>query len=334
MQIPETATTDTIILRHKEIKIHACSLPQKELSFYEENPRIYSSVWLDEDARPTQEAIFNVLSKMEHVRESLVPSIRTNGGLIEPILVREGVVLEGNSRLAAYRMLARSDPGKWETIRARVLPADIGDSEIFSLLGEYHMVGKKDWAPFEQAGYLHRRFTNNDIDEKELALEVGLTKGKVEHLIAVYAFMVKYNDRDINRWSFYDELLKGRRFDETRKLHPKFDDFVAKKIASGEITRAVDLRDDLPKIVKSGGNTLRKFMNGTMDFSAAAEDARLRGAGNYHAQKLKTFRQWIAEDSVETDVTGMTEEDVKNVRYELTKINTRIAQLLKKLQTR
>src|SRR5690242_12417170 len=101
MQIPVDAIPDTMVLQKRELAFLSCSLPQLELKFYPENPRIYSSVWIDEDERPSQEAIFAVLSKSDHVRETLLPSIRDNGGLIEPILVRDGVVLEGNSRLAA-----------------------------------------------------------------------------------------------------------------------------------------------------------------------------------------------------------------------------------------
>ena len=48
---------------------------------------------------------------MDHVK-GLVHSIRTHGGLIDPVLVRDTdyVVLEGNSRLAAYRLLAKIGP--------------------------------------------------------------------------------------------------------------------------------------------------------------------------------------------------------------------------------
>ena len=259
MQIPADATHDTLLLRRKVIPVLACSLPQAELRFYAENPRIYSTLWdqmLDGD-EPTQEDIFRVLSKGDHVRETLVPSIRNNGGLIDPILVRNGVVLEGNSRLAAYRLLAQSDAEKWKFVRARVLSSEISDSEVFSLLGEYHMVGKRDWLPYEQAGYLYRRFQSQGSSIQELSGEVGLVKSKVQHLITVYTFMVEHNDRSPDRWSYYDELLKGRRFDDARKQNSKFDDFIARKIASGEIARAVDLRDDLPKIVKVGGSEHR-----------------------------------------------------------------------------
>ncbi len=94
----------------------------------------------------------------EHVKE-LKESIKSNGGLIDPIIVRDGdfVVLEGNSRLAAYRILYKTDPIKWAKIKVTLLPKDIPESAVFTLLGQYHIVGKDPWDPYEQAGYLYRR---------------------------------------------------------------------------------------------------------------------------------------------------------------------------------
>ena len=75
-----------------------------------DNPRVYSIVRAAEQ-EPTQAEIERRLSLMDHVKQ-LVQSIRANGGLTDPLIVRDGnhVVLEGNSRLAAYRLLARNDP--------------------------------------------------------------------------------------------------------------------------------------------------------------------------------------------------------------------------------
>ena len=337
MNIPDNATPDTILLRGEKIEVYSCELPHLQLEFYPENPRIYSAIREDDNDNPSQDDIFRALAKAEHVRDTLVPSIKHNGGLIEPILVRGKVVLEGNSRLAAYRRRSQSEPEKWKFIRAKVLPADVTDSQVFSLLGEYHMVGKKDWQPFEQAGYLFRRFKHHQTNTEILAEEVGLTKRRVDHLVAVYQYMVDHNERNAEKWSYYDELLKGRAFKEAQTLYPEFYEVVTTKIKSGEIGRAVDLRDDLPKIVKAGGNTLRKFVKGGMNFVEASEDAHLRGAGNYHATKLKKFRQWLADASIEEEIKAMSEDDRKNVKFELDRINARTGNLvsrIKKLQTR
>ncbi|EQD81010.1 hypothetical protein B1A_00282, partial [mine drainage metagenome] len=123
------------------------------------------------------------------------------------------------------------------------------------------------------------------------------------------------------------ELLKGRPFKEAQKLYNNFYEVIAEKVKEGEINRAVDLRDQLPKIVKAGGNTLRKFIRGSITFDEASEDARLRGAGNYHAKKLKDFRRWLADASIDEEVDAMSDDEIKNVKYELEKIKTRIGQL-------
>lgn len=329
MRIPDNAVRDTILLRGREVPVFACELPHATLKFYPENPRIYSEVWQSEDDPPTQEVIFHVLAKADHVRDGLVPSIRLNGGLIEPILVRDNIVLEGNSRLAAYRVLTHQDGGtKWLNIRARVLPSDVSESEVFSLLGEYHMVGKKDWLPFEQAGYLFRRFKHHGIEPEALALEVGLTKARVVHLVRVYDYMLANNERVAAKWSYYDELLKSRAFAEAAKTYPEFLKVVTEKIKDGDIARAVDLRDQLPLIVKAGGKTLRRFVEGKFCFADAVDDAKRRGAGNYHAKKLKDFRTW-ASDATAEEFAAMSEDELSNIRYELNKIQTRIGQLIR-----
>lgn len=322
---------DTITLRKQEIKVKTGYLPQTSLLFYTDNPRIYSIVWKDNGVEPTQEEIFDALSKTEHVRENLVPSIRSNGGLIEPVLVRKNVVLEGNSRLAAYRVLAHKDPKTWEQIRVRILPDTISDSEVFSLLGEFHIVGKKDWLPFEQAGYLYRRFKTHGVTEDQLHTEVGLTKAKIRHLIRVYEFMLHLDDRNPTRWSYYDELLKGRRFNHARELYPDFDKKIAGMIQDESIERAVDIRDNLHKIVKVGGNTLKKFMSGNLSFHDAVEDARLRGAGNYYSRKFSDFRKWLADEHLDTELTGIPTDEKSALSYELDKIEKRVKQLAKKL---
>jgi hypothetical protein len=323
---------DEITVRRKKIPVRTASVKHLTLRFFPQNPRIYSLVWGDGDEEPSQEEIFDALSKMEHVRETLVPSIRQNGGLIEPLLVRGNVVLEGNSRLAAYRLLAQTDPAKWGEVRVRILPDTMTDSEISTLLGQYHIVGKKDWQPYEQAGHLYRRCTKDGVTEEEIRTEVGLSLSRIRHLIRVYGFMVKQKDHNPNRWSYYDELLKGRKFNKAREAYPDFDEIIVEKIQSGDIERAVDLRDQLPLVTTIGGNTLKKFITGKLSFAEAVQDARHRGAGDYNYKKLHQFRQWIAEDVVETEFVDALPDERKRLKFELDKIQRRVAALVKKLE--
>ena len=333
MSVDDAETgNDVITIRGKEIPVRTVSIRQATLRFYSENPRIYSAVWKEGSSTPTQHEIFEAIAKMEHVREVLVPSIRQNGGLIEAILVRGNVVLEGNSRLAAYRLLAQTEQDKWNSIRARILPDSLTESEVFTLLGEYHIVGKKDWQPYEQAGYLYRRFTTHKVPEDQLKAEVGLPAAKIRHLIRTYEFMQKHDAGNPSRWSYYDELLKGTKFNKARELYSNFDEAIVSKIQSGDIERAVDLRDELPLVVKAGGNTLRKFMNGTFAFADAVHDARQRGAGDYNFRRINSFRQWLADDALDGELGGAPREEKKRLGFELEKLERRVKSLLRHLK--
>jgi hypothetical protein len=102
-------STDFLVLRGKKIPVDLADLRQDNLHFYLENPRLYTLIRPD-GRDPTQEEIEERLSTMDHVRQ-LVQSIKENGGLMDAIIVQGGtnVVLEGNSRLAAYRILAKQE---------------------------------------------------------------------------------------------------------------------------------------------------------------------------------------------------------------------------------
>ena len=326
--VTDDVQEDVIILRGRELKINVGYVDQMSLRFFAENPRIYSTLWREDGPEPTQSEIFDVLSKRENVREVLLPSIRSNGGLIEPLLVRGNVVLEGNSRLAAYRLLAQIDAGKWQRVRVRKLPDSISDAEVFSLLGEYHIVGRTDWAPFEQAGYLYRRHKQFGVTVEALHKEISLSAARIKHIITVYQYMIDVGDRQPNRWSYYDELLKGRRFAKATTLYPEFQQVIVEKIQSGEIERAVDIRDRLPLIVAVGGNTLKKFVQGKVSFEHAVADAKDRGAGDYTGRKLRDFRNWLAEDQLVRELEKTGDSEKKSLRYELNQIERRVRKLL------
>lgn len=327
--MPDKFSEDIITLRGEEIKVLTGKMPHIDLRFYAENPRIYSQVWKDPEIEPNQEDIYRELIRSEHVRDHLIPSIRHNGGLIEPVLVRKNVVLEGNSRLAAYRALFAEEPSKWPLIRVRILPDSVTESQVFSLLGEFHIVGKKDWSPFEQAGYLWRRFNKHSVSLDDLRSEVGLSKQRIRHLIHVYGFMLEHNETDQLKWSYYDELFTGKRFDEARELFPNFDDVIVEKIQAGEIKRAVDLRDDLPLVVK-GNKTLKKFMDGRLDFDEAVAEAYARGAGNVSKKRMEDFRKWFGEDERDEDIKSTSAEERNAIRFLLQKIHDRADGLLRK----
>ena len=256
---------DSLTLGGEEVPVKNGYLPVLDLSFYPDNPRIYSFIQRHDDV-PSQDEILKRLNRMDHVKQ-LIQSIRANGGLTDPMLVRDGdfVVLEGNSRLAAYRELARLDAVRWGKAKVRVLPSDISEKLVFALLGEYHIIGRKDWAPYEQAGYLYRRNVMHGVSVQEMAAEMGLSTQSVSHLVSTYQFMVEHNENDVNKWSYYDEYLKSNAVKKVRQGNPDLDKVVVKKIKDSEIETARDVRDKLVKI-----------LDVTQSRSSAAQDSDVR----------------------------------------------------------
>ena len=326
---PTYNVDETLLIRGVDIKVETISLPQADLRFFVDNPRVYSILRIDGE-EPSQESIERKLLEMDHVK-ALIQDIKLDGGLTDPVIVRSGSleVLEGNSRLAAYRALAKIDPIKWSIMKCKLLPGDLDERLIFALLGQYHIKGKKDWAPFEQAGFLYRRSTIHDIDVTQLAREIGLSKNKVEHLINTYQFMRDHDETDKARWSYYDEYLKSRIVKKARLGQTDFDELVVEKVKSGEIARAVDIRDRLP-VICSAPKVLKKFVNRVFDFEDAHEHAVDAGADSAPYKKLAAFRQWLAKPEVAKALSRTQGETRKKIEFELDKLANRVVTVRRK----
>lgn len=321
---------DEILIRGKRIPVINVEVPLHKLKFYLENPRLYTLV-RKEGNEPTEAEIEEKLLAMEHVKQ-LVQSIQINGGLIDPVIVRrcDMVVLEGNSRLAAYRSLAKKDPIRWGNIKVKILPETVIESDIFALLGEYHIHGKSNWIPFEQAGYLYRRHTNQGIPIATLAKEINLPKGQVNHLIDVHEFMLKHHEYETARWSYYDEYLKGRIIGKVRLDYPEMDSVVVKKIQANEIPTAMDLREGLKNICQAGGKTLNRFIEEKIDFDQARDAADRKGVSDVMVRTLSKFRIWLLDNDTVEDIVGQPNRK-PNFKYELEHIQKQCAKILKQL---
>jgi hypothetical protein len=329
------SSTDTLTLQGQDIKIERRYLPHADLSFFPENPRIYSLVCAD-DIEPSQGEIEKKLIKHDHVKQ-LAQSIEANGGLTDHVLVRSNdlVVLEGNSRLAAYRLLSRKDSVKWGQMKCALLPKDISESMIFTLLGQYHIIGRKDWAPYEQAGYLYRRCIKHNCPPESITKEIGLSLRKVNSLIEVYSFMVKHNVVDVQRWSYYDEYLKSRPIKNARKAMPDFDRVIVKKIESGEVNTAKDIRDKVAKIADAktvkGQRNLQRFINTTNSLDDCFETTVKHGGGNSTYKMLNSFREKIADSGTKDKLKNMTKEHLKRCKFELNRIEKAVTKINKEL---
>lgn len=320
---------ENLTIGKKDYEVEICELNQADLKFYTENPRVYSVLNIGGE-EPSQTEIEEHMCNLDHVKQ-LRLSIESNGGLIDPLIVRDGdfTVLEGNSRLAAYRLLCRTDAITWGKVKCKVLPADIDDAAIFALLGQYHIIGRKDWDPFEQANYLFRRHQQTRLPVEYMAQELGISKQKAKNMIEVIKFMIENDDLNKRHWSHYEEYLKNGGIKKYRETNPNIDETIVEAIKTETIKEAADMRK-LGEIAKVGDKQSKKVMQkiaeGEIDLYEGYEEVQDAGKLDDVVKKLKTFRQYINDDTIEKQIKG-SEEIYKQAQFEIKKIMKRLQDL-------
>lgn len=320
---------ENLTIGKKDYEVEICELNQADLKFYTENPRVYSVLNIGGE-EPSQTEIEEHMCNLDHVKQ-LRLSIESNGGLIDPLIVRDGdyTVLEGNSRLAAYRLLCRTDAITWGKVKCKVLPADIDDAAIFALLGQYHIISRKDWDPFEQANYLFRRHQQTRLPVEYMAQELGISKQKAKNMIEVIRFMIENDDLNKRHWSHYEEYLKNGGIKKYRETNPDIDETIVEAIKTETIREAADMRK-LGEIAKVGDKQSKKVMQkiaeGEIDLYEGYEEVQDAGKLDDVVKKLKTFRQYINDNTIEKQIRG-SEEIYKQAQFEIKKIIKRLQDL-------
>jgi hypothetical protein len=113
---------------------------------------------------------------------SLKESIRTHGGIIQPIIVNQLadgrlVVIEGNTRLQVYRDFLRDNvPGDWGKIPA-VIHNNLTPNSIDAIRLQAHLVGPRPWDPYSKARYLNQLRNSGQMTFEQL---VDFCGGRME----------------------------------------------------------------------------------------------------------------------------------------------------------
>lgn len=329
----ETVIDNFITIGKQKILVENCELNQADLKFYPENPRVYSALNSD-GSIPSQEDIEEYMKKQDHVRE-LRDEIEFNGGLMESIYVRDGdyVVLEGNSRLAAYRMLAEKNAIKWGKIKCNLLPKDISDNLVFKLIGQFHIKGKKPWDAYEQASYLYRRCHETKTPIDIIANELNIKVTDAKKMTEAVELMKTYEEPDTHKYSYYFEYVKDSGIRKYRQTNPDIDKTIITSIKKCEIEKAEDIRL-LGKIAKVGDKQSKKLMKYVIEGKKNIYEAHneLNEVGKFEASvsKLKSFKEYINGDVFINNIKS-SEEVNKQAMFEIKKIISRLENIRKTL---
>ena len=204
-----------------------------KLTFDLRNPRL---VEYDLGANPTEAEIIQLLWQVMDVRE-LVLSIQASGFFRhEPLIVSkengENVVIEGNRRLAAVKLLL--DPDIVEDLKTDIpLLSDEEKAALVELpvlvdtrqnawryLGFKHVNGPAKWSSFAKSQYIADVHRNYGVPLEDIARQIGDTHRTVQRLfrglmVIEQAERMKIFDREdrYNRHFSFSHLYTGLGYD-------------------------------------------------------------------------------------------------------------------------
>ncbi len=188
---------------------------------------------------------------------ALRDAIKSNGGLIQPIIVNHdelGVytVIEGNTRLKIYQEFCEQGiKGEWSTIPA-IVYENMSEAEIHTIRLQAHLVGPREWSRYAKAKYLHSLSTEACLTESQIVASCGgiAKRSEIKKMIAAYEDMEKYyrtqlesdDQFDPRVFSHFEEMEKRNFLDTLYAFDFSKNDF-AKWVIDGKIPRAQSVRD-------------------------------------------------------------------------------------------
>lgn len=171
------------------------------LELDKENPRIkhtlemYNGQITDVEIK---QALFATMSYEDNTGTSLhtlKESIKVNGGVIHPIIVRHEsssgkyIVIEGNTRVQIYKDFNTSgQKGDWSKIPC-IIYTDLEASKIDAIRLQAHLVGPRDWDPYSKAKYLDSLYRDGNLTIAQIVEFCGGNKQSVNSYIDGYNLM-------------------------------------------------------------------------------------------------------------------------------------------------
>lgn len=328
----------SIIILGKEIPYVSERKDIHDLHFYEENPRVYSKLQENpffENADDKQRFVQEQMEKETSVKK-LIEEIKRHEGVLEPIVVLyPSKVLEGNSRLAALRKLNRDEPyeEKWQTVPCRLIN-NLEQKEIDAYLHQIHVEGKTEWTPYEKAYKTYKRVEQDEVSIEEYMERTGETEKAIKKQIKTIKLMKENNERERERWSYYDVLVTNKIIKEHFEDNSEFKKFILSKIKQqkeeDEEFTATEMRKKLP-VVLAKSKILNKFIAGEETLEDAYLKAKtsnaLKDARNAHGYLKKIDKKALA--NLERSGLGAVEQEVRRCKKE----TDRLEKLIKNVKT-
>ncbi|MHB8928360.1 MAG: hypothetical protein ACYC9Q_12050 [Bacillota bacterium] len=288
-------TTQVIEIMGRRVPYTVEEIDIYSLKYFIENPRINYLMSKCPANAVTDNVIEKALFDLDSTKD-LIRDIEDNRGLLEAVIVLDSVVIEGNTRLLAYRRLYERVPHDqhWRNIRAHVIQEKLSSDEVFSLLSNYHIKGKTQWDLFEKAAYMDKMVREGKtIDQVR---KIAGSKGpRVETMLKSYhamkdVYLKKVDGTEdvqesLHKFSYFDALFSNKGLAGNLE-HSEFLDEFCDWVIEGRLPKAQDVRE-LDKIL---GNKKAKeiFLDDSLVPRDAFREAAYK-AYESHPEKAKGF---------------------------------------------
>ena len=245
-----------------------CELKTKNifsLKFYYENHRI-GSIISQAKEKITDDFIDKELWQDNNTHK-LYKDIEKEGGLINPVVVEGDRVIEGNTRLCAYRHLyANASPEekeRWKHIPCVVLLQKLTKEQLYTLLSTEHITGKIEWDTYQKGLLLTKMLEKDKYDYEKISNITKLPKNTIKDHINAYKLMSKAKDIDKKKFSYYVQLVSNGKIKKIAHDDPTIIAKTVNAIKKGQFQDAREIRK-IPLIYKHKSSRKNFFENGEL----------------------------------------------------------------------
>ena len=218
-----------------------------KLKYYPDNPRVHHIISKLE--KPTQEQIEDTMWNNDATKD-LFWDIRQNG-LQDPILISEDYyVMEGNTRLCAFRHLfqqAKENADekcieKWRHIQCEMYPPGLDKLGMHYMLGTWHIKRKNEWDSFEKASYIKRLMEEFNLSMDGVSDLLVIKKPEIKKMLWVEEIMGEDDVTNIKQYSHFEQIYSNPKLRNIYNTKPKERKKISNAIKSGNIGQAQNIR--------------------------------------------------------------------------------------------
>ncbi len=304
------------------------------------NPRIAKFIEMyDKDTLNSEQLALALGSGVEDSNQtnysSLYNSIKTNRGIIHPIIVNHQldgkyVVIEGNTRVQIYKEFKENNiDGNWNTIPA-IVYENLNDSEIHAIRLQSHLVGPREWDPYSKAKYLYYLSNEENLPMSQVIDFCGGKSSEVTKYINAYQDMEKYYRPQLNSDDEFDQREFSKFFElqnssvKTALLANYTMEDYAKWVINGNVDTAINVRK-LPQILRDEEATKVLLKSNIKE----AYEKTITNKPEYKDLKAVSLEQLCVE--LTNRMNNMPLKDYKDIKNENNEIKSYLTDLKENL---